>query len=100
MFSSTSHVHITGGNFIDVGGDFNLQTIQPQRSVDDVLTGLEFHVGQDQPQHLLGERRNDSKGGQGMFPCAFEDPLELYFLLISRRLPSGPGSPADGCREN
>jgi hypothetical protein len=41
IFTSTSHVQITGGNFIEIGGDFNLQR---PGSVDEVLTGLELGV--------------------------------------------------------
>jgi hypothetical protein len=35
-------VQITGGNFIEIGGDFNLQSIQPLGNVDEMLINLEF----------------------------------------------------------
>jgi hypothetical protein len=62
IFSSTSHVQINGGNFIEMGRDFNLQSIQPPGSVDEVLTGLEFRVRQDSRRHLLGSERNEPSG--------------------------------------
>ncbi|KAJ6571559.1 hypothetical protein B0H19DRAFT_1231310 [Mycena capillaripes] len=40
IFSSTSHVQISGGNFVEVGGDFNIQTNLPSEDIDGVLRGL------------------------------------------------------------
>ncbi|KAJ7225205.1 hypothetical protein C8J57DRAFT_1535464 [Mycena rebaudengoi] len=59
IFSSTSHVHINGGSFIEIGRDFNLQSIQPPGSVDEVLTGPESRVSQDSRHHLLGSETNE-----------------------------------------
>ncbi|KAJ7822895.1 hypothetical protein B0H14DRAFT_2827605 [Mycena olivaceomarginata] len=40
IFSSTSHVQISGGNFVEIGGDFNIQTSLPSEDIDSVLRGL------------------------------------------------------------
>ncbi|KAF7341265.1 hypothetical protein MVEN_01862500 [Mycena venus] len=70
IFSSTSHVQITGGNFVDIGGDFNLESIQPPGSVDidGVLTGLEFGVGEDSGRPLLDAEQSERVGCPRMLP--------------------------------
>jgi hypothetical protein len=62
IFSSTSHVQINGGSFIGIGRDFNLQSIQPPGSVDEVFTGPESRVSQDSRRHLLGSETNEPSG--------------------------------------
>ncbi|KAJ7220878.1 hypothetical protein GGX14DRAFT_432353 [Mycena pura] len=64
IFSDTSHVQITGGNFVDVGSDFNIESIQPPGTVDidGVLTGLEFGVDEESGRHLLGAQDERARG--------------------------------------
>ncbi|KAF7369733.1 NACHT domain-containing protein [Mycena venus] len=64
IFSFTSHVQITGGNFVDIGGDLNLECIQPPGSVDieGVLTGMAFGMGEELGPHLLGEQSERARG--------------------------------------
>jgi hypothetical protein len=75
IFSSSSHVQITGGNFIDVRGDFNLQGVQPPRNVDEALTGLEFGSGQDLGCQLAGAERTERGGGARMLPYGASEHL-------------------------
>ncbi|KAF7362856.1 hypothetical protein MVEN_00635400 [Mycena venus] len=55
IFSFTSHVQITGGNFVDIGGDFNLESIQPPEGADieGVLMGMQFGMGEELGYFLI-----------------------------------------------
>jgi hypothetical protein len=83
IFNSSSHVQINGGNFIEVGGDYNLQSIQPPTppDADRVLTGPEFHVGQDLNRSLVGAERSERAGITRMLPYgAFEALSRCIYL--------------------
>jgi len=93
IFSDTSHVQITGGNFIDIGGDFNLESIQPLGSVDidGVLTGLEFGVAEESGRHLLGGERSEKVRGPRMLPYHFGQNSSRL-LVGAERTERGVGS--------
>jgi hypothetical protein len=46
MFSSSSHLQINGDKFVNIGRYFNLEAGQAG-NLDDVLTGVDFSLGQD-----------------------------------------------------
>ncbi|KAF7328366.1 hypothetical protein MVEN_02552200 [Mycena venus] len=85
MFHSNSHIHVTGGNFVNVGGDFNVQSIPPSGSVDEVLTRLEFRVDQDRGRQLRGPERTESRGLARPYP--YDD------INRGRKMPPSNSSP-------
>jgi hypothetical protein len=70
IFTSTSHVQITGGNFIEVSGDFNVEATQPlgTGNVDEIVKGLDFDLTQHSGRHLMGAERTQREGGTRMLP--------------------------------
>jgi hypothetical protein len=58
MFSNSSDVQITGGNFINVGRDFNFETGQAAGDWPNTLTQLDFGVG---PRRLVGAKRPERR---------------------------------------
>lgn len=77
IFSTTSHVQITSGNFIEIGGDFNLQSFQPPGSVNEVLTGLNFSLDQNSGRQLLAAERADRGGDPRMLSAGASEELPL-----------------------
>jgi hypothetical protein len=74
LFSSTSYVQITGGNFVEIGRDFNLQNTLPPGNVDHVLTGLELDLGRPSERQLIGAERTERRGHQRILLYgAFDD---------------------------
>ncbi|KAF7358362.1 hypothetical protein MVEN_00886200 [Mycena venus] len=60
IFTSSSHVQINGGNFVHVGGDFNVQSFHSPAGVDEVLAGLDFRM--DDPDHQLKGVERQERG--------------------------------------
>jgi hypothetical protein len=86
IFSSTSHVQINGGNFMEIGRDFNLENIPPSRSGEELLTGLEFCLGAATGRQLEGTTRTVKDGGPRALPYgASALPLAMYASQIIRR---------------
>ena len=63
MFANSSHVQITGGHFINVGRDFNFESMQAARNLSDVLPALDFGLGQNSGRPLGGAERTERRGG-------------------------------------
>jgi hypothetical protein len=83
IFSSTSHVQINGGTFIETQRDFNLHSIRPSGNVAEALTGLEFSLGDDCGRPLVGAERTERAGRPRMRPFgASENPLTTDLFLI------------------
>jgi hypothetical protein len=68
MFTSSSHVQITGGNFVNVGGDFNLQSDHQPGSVDQVMTEVDFNLGQDSERQVNDLERTERGGRARQLP--------------------------------
>lgn len=81
LFSATSHVQINGGNFIETGGDFNLQSTQPLGSTDSMLTGLDFLVDEDSNRLQLSAETDEITGGASMVSyCVYQELWPLIYL--------------------
>jgi hypothetical protein len=68
MFTNSSHLDITGGNFVNIGRDFNFEAGQAAENLSDVLKGLDFGLGRDSGRPLVGAERNERRGGARMLP--------------------------------
>ncbi|KAJ7930394.1 hypothetical protein B0H13DRAFT_2264179 [Mycena leptocephala] len=66
IFSSTSHVQINGGNFLEIEKDFNLQSIQPPEIINEAMMGLELGVEPDSSRELSSAERTEREGGMRM----------------------------------
>ncbi|KAJ7489267.1 hypothetical protein FB451DRAFT_685818 [Mycena latifolia] len=63
LFVSSSGVHINGGNFYDISGNLNLQTLQPAMKETDPLMALQFGPNQGTDRLLAGPNRHDRQAG-------------------------------------
>ncbi|KAJ7440603.1 hypothetical protein FB451DRAFT_1191514 [Mycena latifolia] len=68
MFANSSHVQITVGHFINVGRDFNFESVQAARNLPDVLPALDFGLGQNSGRLLGRAERTERGGGPRMLP--------------------------------
>ncbi|KAJ7458044.1 hypothetical protein B0H11DRAFT_205627 [Mycena galericulata] len=68
MFSNGSHFQIAGGQFINVGGDFNLENGQAALNVPGMLSALDFGRGQSSDRLLGGADRTERGGGHRPLP--------------------------------
>ncbi|KAJ7022911.1 hypothetical protein C8F04DRAFT_1194068 [Mycena alexandri] len=87
MFPNSSNFQITGGQFINVGGDFNLENQQAAPNVPDTLSGLDFGVGPSSGRLLGGVERTERGGGRRALS---------YDTSQRRRVPARPNDTDTG----
>jgi hypothetical protein len=67
MFSSSSRVQISGGNFYDIGGDLNVHNAEAPLSVEgsgEERAAFEFRLNEDPGRQLLGGQRTARRDGR------------------------------------
>lgn len=82
IFTSSSHVQITGGNFIEVGRDFNVEATQPlvTGNVDDSVRGLDFDLARAS-RPLMSAETIKREGGMTMVPYGASDAVSRVTWL-------------------